>query len=132
MAAGRIHRALNLPGGAEGALRILELHPLLNAAAYVSASVDSGSVHVRKSPAYEDDAWISLVSPVADKPLQAIVNAIDPYLRAEVTGTATDWTVRVVESDTPAEELGEVAVTKFSGGTSWVFEERKSLPLIVV
>jgi hypothetical protein len=132
VAAERIHKALSLPGGVEGALRVLELHPLLNPAAYVSVDVDEDFVHVRKSPAYDDGAWISLVSPVADTPLQAIVQAVDPRLRAEVTGTESDWTVRVIETDTPAKELGEVAVTKFSGGASWVFEGRKSLPLTVV
>jgi hypothetical protein len=132
IAAERIHEALKLPGGVKGALRVLELHPLVNPAAYVSVDIGSEFLHVRRSPAYEDGAWISLVSPVADKPLQAIVNAVDPYLRAEVTGTASDWTVRVIATDSPAKELGEVAVTRFSGGASWVFENRKSLPLTVV
>ena len=132
VAAERIHRALELPGGPTGALRVLELHPLLNPAAYVFADVDPDFVHVRRSPAYDDGSWISLVSPVADLPLQAIVQAVDPHLRAEVSGTESDWTVRVIETDTPARELGEVAVTKFSGGASWVFENRKSLPLTVV
>ena len=72
------------------------------------------------------------MSPVADLPLQAIVQAVDPHLRAEVSGTETDWTVRVIETDTAAEELPEVAVCKFSGGATWEFEERKSLPLTVV
>jgi hypothetical protein len=132
VAAERIHRALGLSRDVKGALRVLELHPLLNPAAYVSADVDPEFVHVRRSPAYEDGSWISLVSPVADLPLQAIVQAVDPHLRAEVSGTETDWTVRVIETDTPAKELGEVAVTKFSGGANWVFQERKSLPLTVV
>lgn len=132
VAAERIHRALGLSRDVKGALRVLELHPLLNPAAYVSADVDPEFVHVRRSPAYEDGSWISLVSPVADKPLQAIVQAVDPHLRAEVSGTETDWTVRVIETDTPAKELGEVAVTKFSGGANWVFQARKSLPLTVV
>jgi hypothetical protein len=73
-----------------------------------------------------------LVSPAADLPLQAIVAAVDPHLRAEVSGTGSDWTVRVVETDTAAKELPEVAVCKFSGGATWVFEDRKSLPLTVV
>ena len=73
VAAERIHKALKLPGGPQGALRVLELHPLLNPAAYVSVDVDPDFVHVRRSPAYEDGSWISLVSPVADTPLQAIV-----------------------------------------------------------
>ena len=108
------------------------MHPLLNPAAYVYADVDPGFVHVRTSPAYEDGSWISLVSPVADLPLQAIVAAVDPHLRAEVSGTETDWTVRVIETDTAAKKLSEVEVTEFSGGASWIFEERKSLPLSVI
>jgi hypothetical protein len=132
VAAARIHGALSLPGGVEGALRVLELHPLLNPAAYVSVDVDEHFVHVRKSPAYEDGAWISLVSPVADQPLQAIAAAVDPRLRAEVSGTASDWTVRVIETDTAAKKLPEVEVCEFSKGASWVFEERKSLPLTAV
>ena len=132
VAAERIHKALKLPGGPEGALRVLELHPLLNPAAYVFADIGQDSVHVRKSPAYDDNSWITLCSPVSDKPLQAIVAAVDPHLRAELSGTQSDWTVRVVETDTAAKELGEVTVCKFSGGASWEFEDRKSLPLTVV
>ncbi|MGP4054993.1 hypothetical protein ACTWP6_09275 [Mycobacterium sp. 4D054] len=132
VAAERIHRALNLSTDARGALRVLELHPLLNPAAYVRADVDPGFVHVRSSPAHEDGSWISLVSPVADLPLQAIVAAVDPHLRAEVSGTESDWTVRVIETDTAAKELPEVEVCKFSRGASWQFEDRKSLPLTVV
>jgi hypothetical protein len=42
----RIHRALELPGGVEGALRVLELHPLLNPTAYVTAEFGPDVVHV--------------------------------------------------------------------------------------
>ncbi len=132
VAAERIHKALRLSSDVKGALRVLELHPLLNPAAYVWADVAPDSLHVRRSPAHADDSWISLVSPVADLPLQAVVQAVDPHLRAEVSGTESDWTVGIVETDTAAKELPEVTVCKFSGGASWVFEDRKSLPLTVV
>jgi len=132
VAAERIHNALKLSKDVKGALRVLELHPMLNPAAYVWADVDPAFVHVRQSPAHEDNSWISLVSPVADLPLQAIVQAVDPHLRAELSGTESDWTVRVIETDTAAKELPEVAVCKFSGGASWEFQDRKSLPLTVV
>lgn len=132
VAAERIHRALRLPGGTAGALRVLELHPLLNPAAYVAVDVDADVLHVRPSPAHEDGAWISLCSPVADRPIQAIVAAVDPHLRAELAGTQTDWTVRVVETGIAAEEFSEVAVCKVSRGASWVFGDRTSLPLTVV
>ncbi|MGE2718024.1 hypothetical protein ACQI4L_28520 [Mycolicibacterium litorale] len=132
VAADRIRRALHLPADATGALRVLELHPMLNPAAYVWADVDPGFLHVRRSPAHEDGAWLSLISPAADLPLQAAVQAVDPRLRAEVSGTETDWTVRVIETDTAAKELSEVSVVRVSGGAEFAFQPRRSLPLTVV
>lgn len=132
IAAERIHRALMLPGGVEGAVRTLRLHPMLNPAAYVDAEFGPDVVHVRRSPAHEDGAWMSLVSPDERRPLQAAVAAVDNHLDVEVSGSTEDWTARIVESDTAAEEFPEVSVTKVSGGASWVFEDRRSLPLTVV
>jgi hypothetical protein len=132
IAAERIHRALELPGGIEGALRTLELHPLFNPVSYVTADFGPDEVHVRRSPVHEDGAWVSLVSPAETRPLQATVAAIDPHLGVEITGADTDWTARVFETDTAAEEFPEVSVVRVSGGSTFVFEPRKSLPLTVV
>ncbi|MGB9306550.1 MAG: hypothetical protein WCB92_23580, partial [Mycobacterium sp.] len=63
LGAERIHRALGLPGGIEGALRVFELHPLLNPAGYVLAETESDRLVVHRSPAHDDGAWISLCSP---------------------------------------------------------------------
>ena len=128
----RIHRALQLPGGIEGALRVLELHPLINPAAYVDAEVGSDAVQVHSSAAHADGTWISLCSPEELRPLQAIVAAVDPHLDVEITGTDADWTARVVQRDTPAKEFREVSVAKVSRGTTFEFEPRRSLPLTVV
>ena len=46
LAAERIHRALSLPDGVEGALRVIEVHPLLNPAAYVSADIAADELQV--------------------------------------------------------------------------------------
>lgn len=127
----RLHRALLLPRGVEGALRVLELHPLLNPAAYVTAAVD-GAVSVRASPAHEDSAWISLCGPAETRPLQAIVRAVDEHLDVDVAGTATEWTARVVRREDPAEECEEVAVTRVSTGAAFVFEPRTTIPLTPV
>jgi hypothetical protein len=132
IAAERIHRALRLPGGIEGAVRVLELHPMFNPVSYVAAEFGPDAVHVLRSPAHEDGAWVSLVSPAETRPLQAAVAAIDPHLDVQVSGTDTDWTARVIETDTAAKELPEVSVAKVSGGATFVFEPRKSLPLTVV
>ncbi len=132
VAAERIQRALSLSNDAAGALRVLELHPLLNPATYVDADLTEGTLHVRPSPAHEDGSWISLCSPDGYVPLQAIVAAVNPNLDVQVEGTDTTWTAHVIERSTPAKELSEVAVTKFSGGATFQFEPRRSLPLTVV
>jgi hypothetical protein len=132
IAAERIHRALGLPGGVEGAIRTLELHPLFNPAVYVTAEFGPDTVHVHRSPAHEDGAWVALAGPSSTRPLHAVVAAVDPHLDVEITGSDTEWTARIVETDTAAEELVEVSVVRVSGGASWVFAPRKSLPLTVV
>jgi hypothetical protein len=132
LGADRIRRALSLSEDAAGALRVLELHPLLNPANYVDADLTDGKLHVRPSPAHEDGSWISLCTPDGYVPLQAIVAAVNPKLDVQVEGTDTTWTASVIERSTPAKELSEVAVTKFSGGATFQFEPRHSLPLTVV
>jgi len=140
LGAERIHRALESPasgrdpqpGGIEGTLRVLELHPLLNPAGYVVAETDAGRLVVHRSPAHEDGAWISLCSPDSVQPLQAIATAVDPHVQVRVSGTSADWTAELVETDTPAAELPEVSVAKVSRGSTFQFEPRRSLPLTVV
>lgn len=132
VAAERIHRALKLPGGTEGVLRVLELHPLLNPVGYVVAETESNRLHVRPSPAHDDRSWISLCSPESVQPLQAIATAVEPRIEVRVSGTATDWTAELVETDSPTEELPEVSVVRVSGGSTFQFEPRRSLPLTVL
>ena len=105
IAAERIHRALGLPGGIEGALRVLELHPMLNPAAYVTADVRPG-LRACAPFARARGRRLGLAGGARRRsPLQAIVAAVDPHLDVEVTGTDTDWTARVIETDTAAKEL---------------------------
>ncbi|MGD1283845.1 hypothetical protein ACKUUI_25280 [Mycobacterium seoulense] len=131
VAAERIHRALGLQGGVDGVLEVLDLHPLLNPAGYVRAETADRLV-VHRSPAHDDAAWIALCSPESVQPLQAIATAVDPHVEVRVSGTDTDWTAELVETDTAAAELPEVSVTKVSGGATFQFEPRRSLPLTVV
>jgi len=131
LGAERIHRALSLPGGIDGLLRVFELHPLFNPVGYVNAEI-SGQLRVHQSPAHDDAAWISLCSPESVQPLQAIATAVDPHIEVRVTGTSTDWSVELSETDTATTELPEVSVAKVSGGSSFQFEPRRSLPLTVV
>jgi hypothetical protein len=132
LAAERIHRALDLPAGKDGVLRVLELHPLLNPAGYVVAELKANRLVVQRSPAHDDGAWISLCSPESVKPLQAIATAVAPHIQVQVSGTNTDWVAELVESETDATELPEVMVAKVSRGSTFQFEPRRSLPLTVV
>jgi len=131
VAAERIRAALDLPGDVSGALRVLELHPLLNPAAYVDATV-ADALEVRPSAAHEDGAWISLCGPGAVAPLQAAVRGVDPCLDVEVSGTGATWTARVVRRDEPAPVADEVAVTRISTGAGFRFAPRQSLPITPV
>lgn len=132
LAAERIQRALRLPDGVAGAMRVLELHPLLNPAAYNNAVVDGSSVTVGPSPASEDGGWVALCGPDDASALQALVRGVDPHLDVEVTGTREAWTAHVVRRDVAAPEAPEVAVTRFSTGSAFEFEPRRSLPITPV
>jgi hypothetical protein len=131
LAAERIHRALPLPGGIDGVLRVFELHPLFNPVGYVDADT-SGQLRVHRSPAHDDAAWISLCSTESVQPLQAIATAVDPHIEVHVSGNSTDWTAELSETDTATTELPEVSVAKVSGGSTFQFSPRRSLPLTVV
>ena len=131
LGAERIHRALSLPGGIAGVLKVFGLHPLFNPVGYVNAEAHA-QLQVHRSPAHDDAAWISLCSPESVQPLQAIATAVDPHIEVRVTGTGTDWIAELSESDTAATELPEVAVAKVSGGSTFEFQPRRSLPLTVV
>jgi len=131
LGAERIHRALSLPDGIDGVLRVFELHPLFNPVGYINAETH-GRLQVHQSPAHDDAAWISLCSPESVQPLQAIATAIDPHIHVHVSGDSTDWTVELSETDTAATELPEVAIAKVSGGSTFEFQPRRSLPLTVV
>jgi hypothetical protein len=131
LGADRIHRALSLPGGIAGVLKVFELHPLFNPVGYINAEARA-QLQVHQSPAHDDAAWISLCSPESVQPLQAIATAVDPHIEVRVTGTGTDWIAELSESDTAATELPEVSIAKVSGGATFEFQPRRSLPLTVV
>jgi hypothetical protein len=105
---------------------------MFNPVPYVTAEFGPDTVHVSRSPAHEDGAWLSLAGPTETRPLQAAVAAIDPHLDVEIAGSDTEWSAHVIETDMAAKELPEVSVVKVSGGATFVFGPRKSLPLTVL
>ncbi|HET7736529.1 MAG TPA: hypothetical protein VFK52_11165 [Nocardioidaceae bacterium] len=132
LAAERLTKALGLSPTPEDAVRLLELHPVMNPVPYVDFRRDGATITVRPSAAHEDGAWLSLIDPEHPEALQAIVRGLSPYLDVEINGDATSWTAQVVERDTPAPEAEPVQITKFSGGATFQFEPRTTLPLFVV
>ncbi len=132
ISAERIGQALGLTRDAAGALRVLELHPLLNPAAYVDATFAGSAVVVRPGPADADRAWVTLCGPEQPGALRSLVWGVSPQLDAEIAAVAGGWRLEIVERETPAAEPDEVAVTRFSKGASFQFEPRRSLPLFPV
>jgi hypothetical protein len=131
IAAERIRAALDLPADVAGALRVAELHPLFNPAAYVEASFDD-QIRVCPCDAHADGAWLALVGPGRQRALEAVVRAVNPQLGVAVEGSDSEWTARIVVEDVPGEPIDEVEVTRFSTGAGFAFEQRTSLPLYVV
>ncbi|MDT0202711.1 hypothetical protein [Nocardioides sp. AE5] len=138
VASARLARALLAPASVAGAMSVLAVHPLFNPAAYVTASFDAASVTVTPGPAHEDDAWISLCGPDWTDALRAAVGGVDLHLDVAVSpvpaaaGTGAGWRADVVRRDEPVREADEVAVVRFSTGTDFAFETRRSLPIFVV
>jgi hypothetical protein len=127
----KIHQVLGLPRTMEAAARVLELHPLFNPYAYVNFARDGLTLTITKSPAHDDNAWISFVGPQCIEPLQAAVRAVDPHFDVEVTGTETDWTMEIVQRGEAAKESDDVGLIRLSNATAFQFERRRSLPLSV-
>ncbi|MDT4942162.1 MAG: hypothetical protein QOJ34_2251 [Pseudonocardiales bacterium] len=133
--AGRLRAALELPASLGGAAQLLGVHPALNPPGYVLAEVDTSDGLAirfdRHSPAVADGGWLGVLSAEHVEPLDAILHAIDPTLRAEVVvDSADELTVRVLPG-AAADERPEVAVTRFSTGAAFVLAERRTvLPVL--
>jgi hypothetical protein len=57
---------------------------------------------------------------------------VDRQIEVRVNGNSTDWAVELAETDTATTELPEVSIAKVSGGSTFQFQPRRSLPLTVV
>ena len=87
---------------------------------------------MRPGPVDDDHGWISLCGPEWADGLRAIVRVLDPHLDVDITPAGEGWQLRAVERDEPAPEAQEVAVAKFSTGTDFSFEKRRSLTIVPV
>lgn len=72
-----------------------------------------------------DGAWPSLIDAEQLEPIDALVRGVDPRFRCTVLADAADrLTVEVVTDDEPTREADEVALTRFSTGAGFGFEDR--------
>jgi hypothetical protein len=72
-----------------------------------------------------DGAWPAMLDADHLGPLDAIVRAVDDRLRCEaLSDRSGELTVEVVTEETRAPEAEEVALTRISTGTDFVFENR--------
>jgi len=128
VAADRFRDALRLPPTLEGAARLLALHPGLQPHDYVGCDVELDERLrlrlQRDTGAGTDGAWPSMLDGDHLAPLDAMVRAIDPHFHCVAVSDGDALVVEVVrgEHETPVPD--DVALTRFSTGTTFSFEDR--------
>jgi hypothetical protein len=126
VAADRLKRAYGLGTDAVDVATVFGLHPAFRPAAYVSwrVTLDGDLVHLELGdcPARQEaglETWMSLLADGHDRALSAIATAVDPHWHVTADGPCR-WVVQWGEE--PADELGEVTLTKFSTGVAFGFD----------
>jgi len=128
VAADRFRDALRLPPSLEGAARLLALHPGLQPYDYVHCDVELGERLVlrlgRDTGAVSDGGWPSMLDGDHLGPLDAMVRAIDPHFRCVGLSDGDDLVVEIVRGDDETRLPDDVALTRFSTGANFSFEDR--------
>lgn len=139
LASERIRKALGLPRTFAGLAAVLDIHPVFAPHQYVERTLchDGEGLGLRiakRGGAFTDGAWPTLLDSDHLAPLDALVRGVDPHFTARVVSENDEaLVVDVVRDETPAKECDEVAITRFSSGSSFVFEDRGiPLPLTVI
>lgn len=133
LTAERLRDALGLGADVAAMATVLDLHPAFRPRSYADLRVevdgDELTVHLGPCPAAEEPRehpWPRLVDAGHHAALDAIVAALDPRASfVAVPGAAEGHLAfRLLLADEPAKEAPEVALTKFSTGATFAFEER--------
>ncbi|WP_370512255.1 hypothetical protein [Skermania sp. ID1734] len=137
LTAERIRRALGLGRDLEALVHVLRVHPAVNPAGYGGVSIAAdGPLRLRiaqHSPAQADGGWLSLLGPDHLDPLDALVRGVDARFYTSVVAADEDaLTIQIDTAATPFPEATEVALTRFSSGANFQFNDgRIPLPLTV-
>lgn len=134
--AGRLAALLDVPRDLDGVATVLRLHPGLAPPGYVEVRVrqaddDTVVVELLDSPALHEgglDTWAGLLASGTDLPLVAMAQAVDPHVvvrRVEPAAGASSGPAVVARweltrGSSPAPELPEVTLTRFSTGADFV------------
>ena len=130
----RLRSALGLDPTLEAVADVLAVHPVLNPHSYTGVRTDGDRIFLDLgAPAYQDPGWLPLLTHPDLRPLEAMVRGVCPTAGVVVElATAREQVLRVVETGAAADELSEVALTRFSTGADFVFQPRGRglLPLL--
>jgi hypothetical protein len=138
MTSERLRNALSLGDSASDLATVLRAHPILGPSQYTGVVVEEQGDGVRiriphGAPAIADGGWMDLLTPTFTGPLDAMVAGVDPrWAVGSASLTDGDLVVDVVRGE-PRKEAGEVAIVRFSGGSTFEFAERgRSIPITPV
>jgi hypothetical protein len=122
----RLCRAFGLGAEAPDVATVFSLHPAFRPGAYVDwdVAVDGDVVRLRLGdcPATAEhgfESWMTLLADGRDRALSAVAAGVDPHWAVHADRDR-HWVVE--RTDTPATELPEVAVTRFSTGVKFGFD----------
>ncbi len=130
----RLRDALGFDRSIAGLAQVIELHPAFHPRSYVDVAVDLDEgddtlrLELRPCAALDEPDqhnWLTLLVAGADDAISTMVQGVDLHYRAEridaSPGSIGSW--RVWRADEAAKESSDVALTRFSTGSTFEFSE---------
>ncbi|MFT4201021.1 hypothetical protein [Gordonia sp. (in: high G+C Gram-positive bacteria)] len=140
MTSERLRDALGVGDSAADLVTVLNAHPILGPRQYTGVVVAAHGDGVRisipqDSPAIGDEGWMDLLTPEFTAPLDAMVNGVDSRWTVDSASVVDGELVVDVVKGESRKEPGEVAIVRFSSGSTFEFADRgkaKSIPITVL
>ncbi|MFT3900903.1 MAG: hypothetical protein QM728_11765 [Gordonia sp. (in: high G+C Gram-positive bacteria)] len=140
MASERLRDALGVGDSPADLVTVLNAHPIIGPRQYtgVVAEVNGEGVRIRvpqDAPAIGDEGWMDLLTPDFTAALDAMVHGVDDRWTVDSAAVVDGELVVDVVKGEPRKEAGEVAIVRFSSGSTFEFADRgkaKPIPLTVL